>query len=240
MIDTILFDLDGTLLHFSQKAFIEVYFSELTKALVRLGMDAEESTAAVWAGTKAMVLNDGSMLNTLRFWQTFAGRMSLTDERTKEVEAACDSFYTNEFNIVKSVLRPSDISKRLVHAMASKGFTVVLATNPLFPFCAVETRLAWTGLKPEDFLHVTHYSNSTFCKPNPGYFKEVFSKIDKAPEQCIMIGNNPAEDMVAGTLGAETFLVTDCLENEAKVDVSTFRQGTLAEVEQYLMSLPII
>ena len=55
-----------------------------------------------------------------------------------------------------------------------------------------------------------------------------------------MAGNSPAEDMVAGALGAETFLVTDCMENEAGVDVSSYRCGTLAELESYLTSLPDI
>ena len=238
MINTILFDLDGTLLNFSQKDFLGVYFTELSKVFIRLGLDAEKSIAAVWAGTKAMILNDGGKLNANRFWEGFAGQMGLEGTKLAEVEAACDSFYTNEFNIVKSVLKPSDISERLVRKMASKGYTVVLATNPLFPQCAVETRLGWTGLGIQDFLLVTHYSNSSFCKPNPEYFREVFTKINRSPEQCIMIGNNPGEDMVAGTLGAETFLVTDCLENDTGLCIEAFRKGSLAELESYLMSFP--
>ena len=237
MIDTLLFDLDGTLLQFSQNAFIGAYFAELKKALTKIGLDADLAVQAVWAGTKAMIQNDGSQLNTQRFWQGFAEFMGLAEERLREVEAACDSFYTNEFNIVKSIVAPTDIPKRLVRAMAAKGFVIVLATNPLFPLCAVESRLNWAGLLPQDFRHITHYANSTFCKPNPEYYREVFAAIGKAPQQCMMIGNNPVEDMCAGALGAETFLVTDCLENEAGVDISEFRQGTLAELEAYLNTM---
>ena len=240
MINTILFDLDGTLLNFSQKDFLGIYFSELAKVFARLGMDAETSIAAVWVGTKAMILNDGGMLNMQRFWQGFGQHLGISGDQLAEVEAACDSFYTNEFNVVKAILKPSEIPKRLVHAMAAKGYDVVLATNPLFPQCAVETRLGWTDLAIDDFLLVTHYANSSFCKPNPDYFREVFTKIGKSPEQCIMAGNNPAEDMVAGKLGAETYLVTDCLENEAGTDVEAFRKGSLSELEEYLMSLPNI
>ena len=240
MIDTIMIDLDGTLLHFSQKDFISVYFSELSRMFEKLGMEAESSIAAVWAGTKAMILNDGSMLNTQRFWQKFAKDLGIAGERLAEIEAAFDSFYTNEFNVVKSVLIPSDIPKRLVHTMASKGYGIVLATNPLFPLCAVESRLGWTGLGVKDFRLITHYANSSFCKPNPGYFSEIFTKIRKAPQQCLMAGNNPAEDLAAGALGAETFLVTDCLENEAGMDVSLYRNGTLSDLESYLTSLPDI
>jgi len=233
-------DLDGTLLQFSQKRFIEAYFSELSKVFVKLGLDVESSIAAVWIGTKAMLLNDGSMPNKQRFWQGFARQMDVAGDKLAEVEAACDSFYSNEFNFVKSVLIPSDIPKRLVHTMKSKGYSIILATNPLFPLCAMETRLGWTGLCSKDFKLVTHYDNSSFCKPNPGYFSEIFEKICKSPEQCLMAGNNPAEDMVAGTLGTETFLVTDCLENDAGLDVASYRGGTLAEFESLLALLPDI
>jgi len=233
-----MFDLDGTLLQFSQAEFIDAYFAELGKVFVRLGMDPAASSKAVWAGTKAMILNDGNMLNAGRFWTVFAEQMRLDARRRLEVETACDSFYANEFDAVKSVMTPNDISKRLVRAMSGKGYHVVLATNPLFPACAVETRLRWIGLEPGDFRLITHYSNSRFCKPNPRYYQEVFEKIGKAPEQCMMAGNSPVEDMSAGELGAQTFLVTDCLENEAGADITAIKRGTLAELEDYLMAMP--
>ena len=238
MIDTVLFDLDGTLLHFSQNDFIEAYFARLGKTFTGLGMDAGASIKAVWAGTKAMALNDGSMTNSERFWLVFSEYLGLTAEQTKTVEAACDRFYVTEFDAVKSVLIPNDVSKRLVHALSDRGYTVVLATNPLFPACAVETRLRWIGLTPDDFKHITHYTNSTYCKPNPAYFSEVLAKIGKAPEQCLMAGNHPVEDMSAGGLGIETFLVTDCLENETNIEITQFHNGLLTDLEEYLLSLP--
>jgi len=238
MINTILFDLDGTLLQFSQEEFIRAYFGELVKVFGKMGMDVKKSSEAVWAGTVAMAKNDGAVLNRERFWTCFAQLLGLSDDERAVVEGACDSFYVNEFDTVKSVLRPNDISKRLVRAMVKKGYTVALATNPLFPLCGVETRLSWTGLSASDFELVTHYGNSSYCKPNPEYFREVISKLGKKPTECLMVGNNPVEDMVALSLGTEAFLVTDCMENEADVDTSVFNQGTLAELEIYLMGFP--
>jgi phosphoglycolate phosphatase-like HAD superfamily hydrolase len=83
MIDTILFDLDGTLLQFSQADFINAYFAKLGKVFTRIGMDADQSVKAVWAGTKAMILNDGSLTNAERFWAVFAARLGLSDEKIK-------------------------------------------------------------------------------------------------------------------------------------------------------------
>ena len=235
MIDTVLFDLDGTLLQFSQDDFIKAYFTELGKVFAAMGMDVGKSSKAVWAGTKAMALNDGSVVNAERFWAKFAEDMGLDAGQREAVETACDKFYVTEFDRVRSVLIPNDISKRLVRDLPANGFSVVLATNPMFPECAVTTRLNWVGLVPEDFRLITHYTNSTFCKPNPAYFREILDKIGKEPEQCLMVGNHPVEDMSAGSAGIETFLVTDCLENEGGVDISQFRQGSLAELEEYLL-----
>jgi len=237
MIDTILFDLDGTLLHFTQDAFIGAYFNELKKVFAGMGLCADHSVKSLWIGTRAMQLNDGSELNKQKFWKGFAQSMELDEKETSAIEAACDSFYANEFNRVKTIMTPSDIPQRLVRTMAARGYDVVLATNPLFPLCGIESRLEWTGLQVQDFVLVTHYGNSSYCKPNPGYYLEVFEKIGKTPQQCIMIGNNPAEDMCVGDLGAETFLVTDCLENEALADITKYRRGTLDELEAYLMAM---
>jgi FMN phosphatase YigB (HAD superfamily) len=91
-------------------------------------------------------------------------------------------------------------------------------------------------LKDSDFAHVTHYSNSTFCKPNLGYYREILAKIGKTPEQCLMAGNNPAEDMCAAELGVAVYLVTDFLENEVNIDISAYQSGSLEQLEEYLMA----
>jgi len=240
MIDTILFDLDGTLVRFIQDDFLNTYFKELSKVFVRLGLDPEKACKGVWAGTKAMVLNDGSVLNTRRFWDAFSEFMSIEGSQLAAVEAACDSFYSNEFNVAKSVVSPSDIPARIVREMAAKGYMVVLATNPFFPPCAVDSRLAWIGLSRDDFKLITHYENSSFCKPNPEYYHEVLSKIGKTTGQCIMVGNNPAEDMCVSALGMEVFLVTDFMENDAGLDIEQFRHGSIEELEEFLMELPVV
>ncbi|MDR2571036.1 MAG: HAD family hydrolase [Oscillospiraceae bacterium] len=239
MIDTIMFDLDGTLARFVQDEFLHAYFNELGKVFVKFGYDKDAAVKGVWGGTKAMIQNDGSMLNTQRFWETFAKIMGIEGEKLKTIEAACDSFYTNEFNVVKSVIRHSDVPKRIVREMAARGFCVVLATNPLFPPCAVDTRLSWIGLTRHDFVYFTNYENSSFCKPNPGYYNDIFSKTEKSPQQCLMVGNNPAEDMCVSELGADVFLVTDFMENEAGLDINKFKHGTIEDLETYLLALPI-
>ncbi len=234
MLKTVLFDLDGTLLPFDQDDFIRLYFGGLCKKLAPLGYQPDKLVKDIWAGTKAMVKNDGSRLNRDAFWETFrAANAGLPD-----AECLCGEFYTGEFDAVRACLRSIPDYKPMISRLKEMGLEIVLATNPIFPGCAVETRLKWVGLDERDFSLITSYENSTYCKPNPAYFREILGKISKKPEECVMIGNSAAEDIIpARELGIAAFLVTDHLENPEGIDISGFPQGTLEDAVKFIGSL---
>lgn len=240
MIDTILFDLDGTLLPVGLKEFTAAYFAGIKKAFFGLGLDVESAFGALWGGTEAMMKNDGTMTNAARFWEHFAAALKLPRERLGALEASLDRFYASEdFDGIQALLRGDlALSRRVVETAGEKGYDLVLATNPLFPMIAVTMRLKWLGIDPAVFRHVTDYTRSSYCKPNNAYYREIFEVIGKTPGQCLMVGNNTKEDMCAGELGVETYLVTDYLENEPNMDIEVFRHGSLAELEAYLGALP--
>lgn len=230
MIKTVMFDLDGTLLPFVQDEFVKHYFGGLCKKLAPYGYDPDGVVKNVWKGTGAMVKNDGSRLNSEAFWETF--RAAFPDKI--EVRPITDEFYVKEFDDVKVCMKRIPDHKPMIERLKSAGAEIVLATNPLFPECAVATRLAWVGLSEEDFAYITHYDNSTFCKPNPKYFTELLEKLGRQPEECIMIGNSVAEDIVSTkSLGIESFLVTDFIENPENADISGFNRGTIEEAEKF-------
>ena len=104
----------------------------------------------------------------------------------------------------------------------------------------MRTRLNWVDLRPEDFSLVTTYNNSTFCKPDPGYYREILRTVEKSPETCRMVGNNPSDDMSAAQLGLDVFLVTDHLENEANLPTDRYPQGSLTDVLSWARELPAL
>ena len=59
----IFFDMDGTLLPMDIESFMKLYFKGLCGALCPLGIAPETLVEVVWAGTKEMVKNDGTMTN---------------------------------------------------------------------------------------------------------------------------------------------------------------------------------
>ena len=56
MLDTILFDLDGTLLPLDMDKFIKHYFKEVANYFQDM-IEADRLISHVWTGTKAMVTN---------------------------------------------------------------------------------------------------------------------------------------------------------------------------------------
>ena len=54
------------------------------------------------------------------------------------------------------------------------------------------------------------------------------------PSECIMVGNDVGEDMIAATLGLDVFLVTDYLINTKGLDTSNYPQGDLNDLLNYL------
>ena len=70
-VTTVLFDLDGTLLPMEQEVFLKAYLGGLCKKLAPLGYDPKAVVDGIWAGTGAMVKNDGSRLNEEAFWKEF-------------------------------------------------------------------------------------------------------------------------------------------------------------------------
>ena len=234
MIDTILIDLDGTLLPMDTDEFTRVYFTELVKKMVPLGYDKDAVITAVYAGTSAMIKNDGSRTNRERFWDVFAEHLG---ENVRDTEDMFQNFYANEFNAAKSVMQPSDAPQRLIELVRERGYSLVLATNPLFPRVAIRTRLDWIGVEPEAFDLVTSYESSRYCKPNPEYFRALLERLGKTPEQCLMIGNNVEEDMCARSLGVSVFLLTDFLENKKGADFSAFPHGDMPQLMEYIRAL---
>ena len=231
MITTILFDLDGTLLPMDQELFIKTYFKALAARFAPLGYDPQELIDGVWKGTQAMVKNTGEQTNEAVFWNTFA---ELFGEQIRDDIPVFEDFYRNEFQQARSVCGKNPKAKKTVDRARALGYRVILATNPLFPSIATESRIRWAGLEPEDFEFYTTYENSSHCKPNPAYFQDILTQANLRPEECLIVGNDTSEDLAAATLGIQAFLLTDCLINRNFIDITQYPHGSFDTLITYL------
>lgn len=233
-ISTVLFDLDGTLLPMDQDDFIGAYFSRLAAKMMAQGYDKDALVRAIWAGTEAMVKNDGKCKNEDAFWKMFC---AILGENVRGQEEYLTEFYRNEFQGVREVCGYAPEAAEIVHDLKARGYCVVLATNPLFPAVATESRIRWAGLEPNDFDLITTFENSRYCKPNLAYYEDLLTTLGVTGGECVMVGNDVDEDMITERLGMKTFLLTDCLINKNGEDISKWAHGGFEELKEFLMQL---
>lgn len=236
----ILFDLDGTLLPMNQDEFVKAYFYALMKKLTELGIPASNEeekgrlAKAMWSGIGSMVNNDGSCTNEERFFLDFSTILNLDFSVYKR---ELDGFYQNEFNVVSVVAKKNPAISEVISELKERGFRLAIATNPLFPLRANESRLAWAGLKLSDFEYCTCYENSHYCKPKLEYYKEILNVLGVSAQECLMVGNDVKEDMVAKELGMDVFLVTDYIINVENRDISEFPYGSWGDFGEYIKKI---
>ena len=234
MITTILFDLDGTLLPMDQDIFLKAYLGGLTHKVAAHGYDAANMPRQIMRGTAAMGNNDGSATNEEVFWTTFS---SLCGRDAREDIAVFEEFYRNDFQQVQHVCVFDPRAGEVIRHIKAMGYRIALATNPLFPAIATHSRIRWAGLEPEDFALITTYEHWRHSKPNPAYYQDVMDALDVKPEECVMIGNDVDEDMIARTLGIQVFLLTDCLINKNCADISIYPHGSFPELLDFIRRL---
>ena len=229
----VLFDLDGTLLPMDQDVFVGDYFKRLAEHFVQYGYDPQSLIKNVWKGTMNVINNDGQKTNEKAFWEFF---VQTYGEKVLDDIVHFDEFYANEFDKVQSVCGYTSKASELISKLKSKNVTLILATNPIFPAVATHKRMRWAGLDVNDFALVTTYENISYCKPNPKYYIDILNRFSLKPEECIMVGNDVGDDMVARDIGMKVFLLTDCLINKQDADISQYPNGSFDDLEGFLLS----
>lgn len=233
-ITTVLFDLDGTLLPMDQTSFTKDYFGLLAAKLAPHGYTPDTLIDSIWKGIAAMVKNDGRATNEEVFWDAFA---AIYGDKCRQDKGIFEEFYRVDFQQVQRSCGYTPRAKETVDALLADGIRVALATNPIFPAIATESRIRWAGLEPADFAYYTTYENSCFSKPNPAYYTELLDKLGVTPGECLMVGNDATEDVAAAAVGVRVFLLTDHLINKDDIDLSAYPHGGFEELRIYIDSL---
>lgn len=192
---TILFDLDGTLLPMDQDAFTRGYFKLLAQKLAPHGYDPAALVDNIWAGTAAMVGNDGKRTNEAAFWDRFA---ALYGEQVREDIPLFDAFYRQEFQQAKAFCGFTPKARAAVEAC--KGRRPSGGPGPPIPSFRRWPRRAASagrGWPRRTFAWYTTYENIGYCKPNPDYYREILRYLGCRAEDCLMVGNDVEEDMMA-------------------------------------------
>ena len=230
-IKTVLFDLDGTLLPMDLDEYLARYFQLMVEKMARNGYDPQQIAKAIQASAAAMVQNNGSRTNEETFWNALA---SVCGDEIRQASPLLEEFYEKEFQLAKEVCGFDPEAAPLVRRCREMGLRVILATSPLYPRIATESRIRWAGLEPEDFDYITTFETSHYCKPNPDYYRELIRTCHLEPSQCLMVGNDVTEDMVAKDTGMDVFLLPAWLINKENKDISQYPHGDFRDLIRYI------
>ena len=232
--NTIFFDLDGTLLPMDLDEFIQKYFEYIVETMYKNGRDGKMILNAILKGVESIIKNDGTMTNEQKFWQTFT---SITNISQEEIEPEFNKFYEEVFDKIDTGAQSQNMIEA-VKVLKQKGYILYLTTSPLFPAIATQKRMKWAGLDKEDFKLVTTYENSSYCKPNPSYYQEVITKHNLDPKNILMVGNDVKEDGAIQQLGVDLYLVDDFLLNKYNLEINCKYRSNSEQFLNYVKQLP--
>lgn len=210
MLEAVFMDLDNTMFLFDEPTFYQGYYQRIMPYFANL-VPPDQFMDRLKRSLQALSLNDGRVPNSLCFLDTFCYRYRA---RLPAIWQRFLDFYASEYDGIPVEGQSPPELTRVIDYLIRCGLKLVVASNPLFPLIAQEKRLAWTGLDSHRFELVTHIENMSFVKPSQGYFRQICEVLKLPASKCLMVGNDPVNDMAAGGAGLNTYLTTDaCIGN---------------------------
>lgn len=228
-----LFDLDGTLLPIDFGQFLSEYLKRIAAYCSGL-VEPEKFTQALLAATGVMLRNQGPHSNETVFWNVFPQMLNL---RREEIYPLVEKFYEEDFPQLSSYTRQTKVAPLILQEVIQRGWKIILATNPVFPLVAIKHRMDWAGVGSFPWLYITTYENSSSCKPSLMYYQQILERFSLRPENCWMVGNDTEEDLIAGSLGVNTYLVTDFLLDKGNEYPAPAGRGKLSDFLQFIREM---
>jgi FMN phosphatase YigB (HAD superfamily) len=232
-LNTIIFDLDGTLLPMDTDKFMMAYNEELGKYFADI-VDPKAFVKAVWLSTKMTIENLEHKKNYDVFKEAmaecFGGDLDLYFKKIYD-------FYDDGFLNLDHATGKSEVMIEAVGILKEKGYKLMIATNPLFPMKANHHRIRWAGFKPEDFDYISCFEENHYCKPHLAFYEEVIAVNQVDVSTALMVGNDAKEDLAARQLGLKTFLVKDHLLMRDIESYETDYQGSYVDFLEFAKDL---
>jgi HAD superfamily hydrolase (TIGR01662 family) len=201
----VLFDLDGTLLENEMDVFITHFLRRFAPHLAHRVPPDRFVQAWLHALQFALRNADPNLTNQEVFDLNFYPQVGALPE---DLRPSIQAFYATSYRSLRSLVRPRPGARETIQAMLDAGLRVVVATNPIFVQEAVAQRLEWAGVADLQLSLVTSSENMHAAKPNQQYYQEILDRIECAPDECLMVGDDFINDIQpANRLGLLTYWV---------------------------------
>jgi FMN phosphatase YigB (HAD superfamily) len=232
-LSTIIFDLDGTLLGIDDQAFEMTYFKALAHEMQDL-FEPKALVSIIWQATKITVADISDRSNQEVFLEAM---QNLCDHDPEMLWNRFMRFYEGPFDVLKEHIQPNPNMLKAVNHLYDHGYQLAIATNPLFPKLAVDKRIQWANLDSQKFQYVSSFEGNASCKPQLKFYQEVIGALNVKAEHCLMVGNDPLEDMIAKQMGMRTYLLEDYMVKRDDVEPMWDEAGSTEDFLDFVYSL---
>ena len=210
-------------------SFLKAYFRALAPRF-GMGDDVPRFREMLLSSVRLMLhAREGERTLDRLLVEDFAARSGMSEEA---VLTAFDTFHREDLETLRPLTRPFAAAKPLLEKTLAAGYTLAVATNPVFLRRAVESRIRWAGLEELPFAFISTAENMRVCKPHPEYFTEVLAALGREPRECMMIGDDPVKDMPASLVGIATFFIPS--PGERRHPETADYRGTLGDLSRWI------
>lgn len=225
MIKAVLLDLDETLIRNPNQGFVPLYLQLIDEFFMRRwGMRLSRTLI-----DSVRLMNSPRDLEHTNQYLAMQLIQQASSKSEEEITTALQEFYADFYPALQSCTQTVSGAPELIADLKAKGYSVVIATNPIYPPEAIRQRLQWAGLSGnfDDYDFVTRADNMHFAKPHPAYYAEILGRVGVEPDEAVMVGDSIANDIApASSLGIHTCLTTPG-------DLSEFQAHT-GELDQFI------
>lgn len=200
----LLVDLDGTLLG-NRSLLLSVDFTRRAVKEIESFAGKRHAIRTLYAMMSEFKRPSKEHTNDTRVLELFSKRMKIDIEDSRKLIR--DGLF-KLFPELKRHFFPVAGAKDFL-TWAKEHYTLILATNPVWPPEIQELRVKWAGIDPSIFKSVTHVRRMKACKPEPQYFQEILTQEELDPAECLMIGDEVKLDLGATKVGIKVFIVGD-------------------------------
>lgn len=208
MLKAVLFDIDNTLILFDEVKFFKTYVPGVASKFSDI-MSFEEFHQRLIGGSQKLLTNMGQKTNAEFYMDAFCEGLEAHRDSMWERFV---NFYQSRFNQYQELTEPVTGVRELFDYLSGTSLKLVAASHPLWPMMVQGYRIGWAGLPIETFDHITAIENTKFCKPQAQYYQEICENLSVLPSECLMVGNDLINDMVATKAGMRTYQTTDAEE----------------------------
>ncbi len=206
--DTLLMDLDGTLLG-NRQIPLSIDFVKRSLAALTPHGGWRKAVSTLLAINREIRQATYQATNADRVVRLFSERMGMPEDKSR---AFLRETLAVQFPELKKHFYPIPGSREFLD-WAKDHYELYLATNPIWPQEIVELRVRWAGIDPALFRSMTHARRMHAAKPSPHYYEELLAQEKLDPTRCLLVGDDVKMDLPATQVGIPVFIVGDPSKN---------------------------